>query len=229
MGFPKNIAVFDGPNKQKQPFSYPNFGPVIGHDQVQALKCRGGFSTADYKTGRQFYRILSDFHWQTIDGSHFRFDFGQNCGRFPVVFERKLDFDNIPSVGDDVWLSCMSDLWGQKYISALDARKGLCCRFSRVSGLVSDQGCVDKCGTLQYANENQQDIKQGGVPIFRRLFLAIFLNLAGYGIAVWGIGYFNDQRRGMRAAFMIGGWLLCSLGFVLIWLTDFPLTWGWLL
>jgi hypothetical protein len=96
-----------------------------------------------------------------------------------------------------------------------------------VGGFVSDPRSVNNGSSLEKADKNQENIENQGPPIFRRLVLAILLNLGGYGVAVWGIEHFNDNRRLLRASFIVGGWLLLSSGFLLMFVTDFPSTWGW--
>jgi hypothetical protein len=80
---------------------------------------------------------------------------------------------------------------------------------------------------LKNANEDQETVEDQRPPIFRRLILAIFLELTGYCVGVWGVLHFDDKRRGWRATFMIDGWLIVCSGLLLIWASNFSSTWNW--
>jgi hypothetical protein len=111
----------------------------------------------------------------------------------------------------------------QSVLSYIGRQCGSICCF------VSYKYSEDQSTGLQETNRDQESVENKGPSIFRGLIVAIFLNLSGYGIAAWGICHFNDKRRILRASFIVGGWLLLSSGYLLIFASIFPSTWGWLL
>ena len=98
---------------------------------------------------------------------------------------------------------------------------------SGIGRFVGNENGKEQGGGLKNANEDQETVEDQGPPIFRRLILAIFLELTGYSVGVWGVLHFNDKRRGWRATFMIGGWLIVCSGLLLIWASNFSSTWNW--
>jgi len=98
---------------------------------------------------------------------------------------------------------------------------------SDIGRFVGNENGNEQGGGLKNANEDQETVEDQGPPIFRRLILAIFLELTGYSVGVWGVLHFDDKRRGWRATFMIGGWLIVCSGLLLIWASNFSSTWNW--
>jgi hypothetical protein len=229
VGFAENILVTNNSEKQQEMIPVPNFRPFCVGNQIRPSEKRCLLTSAEDKPrwhvvrhcgGPKFSRVFRSIRYADVYA-----DVPQNGRRFPVIFEGKFDVKSGPT--ERIWRLTMPQFMEEKDIGALDAWQGLGCGFCCVSGLISDQGCIDKGCTLQQSDSNQQTIENDGMPFLRRLVLAVFLNLSGYGIAVWGISHFDDKRRTWRAAFIFGGWLILSSGYLLLFITGFQSTWNW--
>jgi hypothetical protein len=66
-------------------------------------------------------------------------------------------------------------------------------------------------------------------PVIRRSLFAFFSLLIVFGLSLRGWKTFYNKRRFLGATLVTAGWLLGTSGLTLLWLSDFPSTWGWIL
>jgi hypothetical protein len=173
VGAAENIEIFDGADEQNHPLPSANFWQIVWHNQIPGGKIRRGFSTAYYEAGRHLYRPLPEFGWQHCNRSHFGFYFGDNCRRFPVVFESKLDLDDISSVGNGVRHLPVLEFGRQEQIGAFDARNMVGGLSGCYGGSSSSNSGASRCNVsadqiayLDARNENQsagEDRENGSI------------------------------------------------------------------
>ncbi len=143
------------------------------------------------------------------------------CGCLPTIGDANL------KAGRPILLEAMNSCGCYEDVRAQLAHNSICGGFGGIGRFVGYQSGKNQSSALEEPYNHQERIEDKGPPIFRRLIVAIFLNLSGYSIAVWGISHFNDKRRILRASLIIVGWLWCCMGFLLVWASNFTATWHW--
>jgi hypothetical protein len=101
---------------------------------------------------------------------------------------------------------------------------------SQPSGLQSKYDQLKKTDYCKNGTcNNQIAVEINEFPIKRRFIFAFFCLPSGFFLSLWGWKCFDNQRHLFGAALICSGWLLGGIGLGLVWLTNFPNTWGWLL
>jgi hypothetical protein len=95
--------------------------------------------------------------------------------------------------------------------------------------VTEDHELQDKNGQLQPADRHKAMVKFNDFLIVRRFCFAVVSGLFGLYLSVLGWQYFDNERRLLGIVLIGGGWMVGSLGLLLLWLTSFPFSWGWLL
>jgi hypothetical protein len=102
-------------------------------------------------------------------------------------------------------------------------------RFHFIDGLFQPVGLYSEYDSLADANNNKKSSEHDEPPVGRRFIIALFGNLAGIWIGMFGWKFFDSRRRLLGSVFIGGGGLLSLISLGLFWLTNFPSTWNWLI
>jgi len=130
--------------------------------------------------------------------------------------------------GDEGIAAEIADPGGlNRQISALQNGERLSGSFGSIRRLVGYEDGENQRNKLKNADSNKERVKNYAAPFFRRLILAVFLNLSGYAITAWGICNFNRKRRVLCTSLIIGGSIWGCSGFFLIFSSVFKSTWSW--
>jgi hypothetical protein len=103
-------------------------------------------------------------------------------------------------------------------------------RSPQLDGLITEYEQLKQSDSADYPSGCYQipsELNQ--FPVIRRFIIAVFGLLNGFFVSLYGWQLLYDKRVLFGATLLGVGWLLGALGLVLLILTDYPSTWGWIL
>jgi hypothetical protein len=175
------------------------------------------------------------------------------CMSAPDIYDGKASLNDL--CGGHQWVgriiqANLSDANARAYHfcshSCLSVGRGAGCLCSFVGGVGSDLGILyalahqaqlpeEQCD-LSASDESQQQGEPGQrprrgrqPPFVRRMFICAALFFIDICLALWGGENLYRKRYLIGAALIGAGGLLACAGLGLLWVTQFPGTWGWLL
>lgn len=81
----------------------------------------------------------------------------------------------------------------------------------------------------QNGNDRQRRSGYSHYPVVRRFAIFTLAVFVGYFVSILGWQYFDNNRRPLGSALVLGGGSLAFGGLALLLVTAFPWSWGWLL
>jgi hypothetical protein len=99
--------------------------------------------------------------------------------------------------------------------------------FHYVNSLAQSTRLDNESDKLQKANANERQGRPNRPPIGRFFLMALGV-ISGSVLGLWlGPNYFNDERRLLGSAIIVGGFFLVAFGLGLCLSVGFRGTWGW--